>query len=239
MSIEADLRLSDAVVETVNRQIREMRRPSGGDQSEHGAGKFCPSARARPALPHRSRDASAVREFCGVTDEYLAALTSKGEPAGKRKPFVEQDGEKIRCGWKDKATRPTTIATSITRFSRCRTIRRTIRISWRSGASSRAGCSSTSSRASGCVRPIQSGSEPHRPDGGGARCIPQHPEGAEATAVRGGGEGAAHHHAKRGRYRDGRERPGRGRASAQGEWCRHFRRGFCRKARFGCWGFWR
>lgn len=30
-----------------------------------------------------------------VADEYLAALNTKGEPTGKRKPFIERQGEKI------------------------------------------------------------------------------------------------------------------------------------------------
>ena len=52
-SIEADLRLSDAVVNAVDRQVLR------------------------------------------VADEYLAALTGKGEPTRKRKPFFERQGEKI------------------------------------------------------------------------------------------------------------------------------------------------
>ena len=95
LALEADLRLSDAVVEAVNRQIREMRRPSGGDQSEHGAAG---SVRVRERdLRYRVEIEMLPQSgILRVTDEYLAALNSKGEPAGKRKPFVERDGEKIR-----------------------------------------------------------------------------------------------------------------------------------------------
>ena len=94
LSIEADLWLSDAVVDAVNRQIREMRRPSGGDQSEHGANG---SARVRERdLRYRVEIEMLPRSgILRVTDEYLAALNSKGEPTGKRRPFVERNGEKI------------------------------------------------------------------------------------------------------------------------------------------------
>jgi len=30
-----------------------------------------------------------------VADEYLAALTAKGDPTGKRTPFIERKGEKL------------------------------------------------------------------------------------------------------------------------------------------------
>ena len=93
-SIEADLSLSDAIVESVNRQIREIRRPSG----DASAGK-----RDRTATGVRERDLRYRVEVemlprsgvLRVTDEYLAALNRKGEPTGKRKPFIERQGEKI------------------------------------------------------------------------------------------------------------------------------------------------
>lgn len=93
-SIEADLNLSDAVVESVNRQIREMRRPN----SEAGS-------QERSKLPARVRERDLRYRIevemlprsglLRVTDEYLAALNSKGEPTGKRKPFLERQGERI------------------------------------------------------------------------------------------------------------------------------------------------
>lgn len=93
-SIEVDLSLSDAVVESVNRQIREMRRP-------HGEGE----AKERSKLPARVRERELRYRIevemlprsgvLRVADEYLAALNSKGEPTGKRKPFLERQGERI------------------------------------------------------------------------------------------------------------------------------------------------
>ena len=93
-SIEADLCLSDAVVDSVDRQIRAMRQPGG---------RPAPGETVRPPSRVRERNlryrvgiemlpASGVLR---VTDEYLAALNSKGEPTRSRKPFLERQGEKI------------------------------------------------------------------------------------------------------------------------------------------------
>ena len=62
-SIEADLHLSDAIIEAVNRQIREMRRPSGDGQLD-GAGRT--PAHVRERDPHRGRDGAEVGNIaCG------------------------------------------------------------------------------------------------------------------------------------------------------------------------------
>ena len=93
-SIEADLRLSDAVVQSVNRDIREMRRP-GTDGSHGGNGKARSSVRERN-LRYRIEIEMLPRSgILRVADEYLAALNSKGEPTGKRRPFIERQGEKL------------------------------------------------------------------------------------------------------------------------------------------------
>ena len=91
-SIEADLRVSDAIVEVVNRQIREMRRPSGeGRPVEAGT-----TAVRERELRYRIEIEMLPRSgILRVTDEYLAALNSKGHPTGKRRPFIERQGEKI------------------------------------------------------------------------------------------------------------------------------------------------
>lgn len=93
-SIEADLNLSDAVVEAVNRQIREMRRPHG----ETGAGEpnKVPARVRERDLRYRIEVEMLPRSgLLRVTDEYLAALNSKGEPTGNRKPFLERQGDRI------------------------------------------------------------------------------------------------------------------------------------------------
>ncbi len=93
-SLEADLNLSDAVVETVNRQILEMRRPHGEAESKERR-KLPAQVRERD-LRYRIEVEMLPRSgVLRVADEYLAALNSKGEPTGKRKPFVERQGERI------------------------------------------------------------------------------------------------------------------------------------------------
>ena len=84
-SIEADLSLSEAVVDAVNRRIREMRR------------------HVRAPAQVRERDLRYRIEvemlpgsgILRVADEYLAALNRKGQPTGRRKPFLARQGERI------------------------------------------------------------------------------------------------------------------------------------------------
>ena len=93
-SIEVNLSLSDAVVESVNRQIREMRRPHGKVESKERS-KLPARVRER-TLRYRIEVEMLPRSgILRVADEYLAALNSKGEPTGKRKPFLERQGERI------------------------------------------------------------------------------------------------------------------------------------------------
>ena len=92
-SIEADLNLSDAVVEAVNRQILEMRRPHGEGESKE---RKLPARVRERDLRYRIEVEMLPRSgVLRVADEYLAALNSKGEPTGKRKPFLERQGERI------------------------------------------------------------------------------------------------------------------------------------------------
>ena len=93
-SIEADLRLSDAVVDAVDRQIRDMRRPSR-DAAAPDAGKQPARVRERDLRYRIEIEMLPKSGILRVADEYLAALNRKGEPTGKRKPFFERQGEKI------------------------------------------------------------------------------------------------------------------------------------------------
>ena len=93
-SIEADLHLSDAVVEAVNQDIREMRRPSAEGRAGE-TGKALARVRERD-LRYRIEVEMLPRSgILRVADEYLAALNSKGEPTGKRRPFIERQGQKL------------------------------------------------------------------------------------------------------------------------------------------------
>ena len=94
-SIEADLHLSDSVVEAVNREIREIRRPSA-DVQNAGGRKTLARVRERD-LRYRIEIEMLPRSgILRVADEYLAALNSRGEPTGSRRPFIERQGENIR-----------------------------------------------------------------------------------------------------------------------------------------------
>ena len=93
-SIEADLSLSDAVINAVNRQIREMRRPSGENGLKEGEKVLAP-VRERDLRYRIEVEMLPQSGILRVTDEYLAALNVKGEPTGNRKPFIEGQGEKI------------------------------------------------------------------------------------------------------------------------------------------------
>ena len=93
-SFEADLHLSDAVVEAVNRDIREIRRPGTEGQTREG-GKALARVRERD-LRYRIEVEMLPRSgILRVADEYLAALNSKGEPTRKRRPFIERQGQKL------------------------------------------------------------------------------------------------------------------------------------------------
>ena len=93
-SIEADLELSDSLVESVNREIQEMRRPSG-DNRNQGGGNTPGRVRERN-LRYRVEIEMAPRTgVLRVSDEYLAALNARGEPTGSRKPFLEAEEDKL------------------------------------------------------------------------------------------------------------------------------------------------
>lgn len=93
-SMEADFELSNAVVEAVNREIRDMRRPVHGNAEEDPT-KGPAQVRERN-LRYRVEVEMLPRSgLLRVADEYLAALTARGEPTGKRTPFIERKGEKL------------------------------------------------------------------------------------------------------------------------------------------------
>jgi predicted ATPase len=93
-SMEADFELSSAIVDQVNREIRDMRRPSRGNGDDDAA-KGPAQVRERN-LRYRIEVEMLPRSgLLRVADEYLAALTTRGEPTGKRTPFIERKGEKL------------------------------------------------------------------------------------------------------------------------------------------------
>jgi predicted ATPase len=92
-SIEVDVQLGDAVVDAVNHQIREMRRPSGDDNGH--------AARPVTAVRERNLRYRVVVEMdprtglLRIADEYLAALNRRGEPTGQRDPFLSRSGNRL------------------------------------------------------------------------------------------------------------------------------------------------
>lgn len=93
-SIEADLHLSDSVVEAVNRQIRETRRSNGEARSDE-SGKGAAQVRERDLRYRVEIEMFPRSGILRMADEYLAALNTTGEPTKKRKPFIERQGDKI------------------------------------------------------------------------------------------------------------------------------------------------
>ena len=93
-SIEADLQLSDAVVEGMEREIHYMRQLSG-DRTTHAVnGRTMVRERyLRYRIKVEMLPKSGVLR---VADEYLAALTRDGRPSKSRKPFIEHHGDMLR-----------------------------------------------------------------------------------------------------------------------------------------------
>ncbi|WP_028317777.1 AAA family ATPase [Desulfobulbus elongatus] len=94
-SIEVDVRISDAIANAVNRQVNEMRR-SGSQES--GAGREMKPGNAVRERNLRYRIKVEMLPKSGilrVADEYLAALNEKGQPTGKRKPFLSREGNRL------------------------------------------------------------------------------------------------------------------------------------------------
>ncbi|MCO6456852.1 MAG: AAA family ATPase [Pirellulaceae bacterium] len=93
-SIEVDVELSDTIVESVTRQIREMKSGKDGSRGEEGVGDG--SAKPQPGVRERSLRYRIELEILPrtgilrVADEYLAPLNRKGEVNKCRKPFLEQ-----------------------------------------------------------------------------------------------------------------------------------------------------
>ncbi|MGH9846752.1 MAG: AAA family ATPase, partial [Blastocatellia bacterium] len=96
-TIEVDVELSPVVISAVNRQIREMRRVRASDDDDSttngtkqasGDTSFVREKYLRYRITVEIRPKSGLLH---VADEYLAALNEKGQPTGKRKPFLGRE----------------------------------------------------------------------------------------------------------------------------------------------------
>ena len=94
-SIEADVKLSPSVVEAVNRQIREMKRSTVHESKPDKEHKKLPTVREEYLRYRIEVEILPKSGFLRVVDEYLAALTQKGEPTSKRKPFLSREGDRL------------------------------------------------------------------------------------------------------------------------------------------------
>jgi len=95
--IEADVFLSESVIESVNRHIREMKRtvPLEAGKAEEEGGKNLSRVRERNLRYRIEIEILPKSGILRVVDEYLAALNEKGEPTGKRSPFLSREGNRF------------------------------------------------------------------------------------------------------------------------------------------------
>jgi predicted ATPase len=94
-SIQADVRLSPAVVKVVEQQIREMKRPSEeppGERLAPNGSSYIRETYLRYQVEVEILPGSGILR---VTDEFACALNAKGEKTGKRRPFLERVGDRI------------------------------------------------------------------------------------------------------------------------------------------------
>ena len=97
-SVEVDVELSDAIVEGVNRQIREMKRSTPDEDAltvDEAALKKLPTIRERNLRYRIEVEILPKSGILRVANEYLAALGKNGEPTGKRQPFLSKVGKKL------------------------------------------------------------------------------------------------------------------------------------------------
>ena len=93
-SIEVDVQLSPKVVESVNRQIQEVRRMPLAE-GESVSRRSPPTVRAKNLRYRIEIEMLPKLGVLRVADEYLAALNANGELNQKRKPFLEQIDDRL------------------------------------------------------------------------------------------------------------------------------------------------
>ena len=91
--IEVDVEISPAVARAVDRQVREMKRGRAAEEAEgQREQRFVRRKLMRYRLELEILPKSGILR---VADEYLAALTPKGEPTRSPLPFLERVGDKL------------------------------------------------------------------------------------------------------------------------------------------------
>ena len=89
-SMEADVELSNTVVDFVNRQIREMKRTKASPEKAKSATKSQSFVRERHLRYRIEIEILPKLGILRVADEYLASLNKKGDISRKRSPFLEK-----------------------------------------------------------------------------------------------------------------------------------------------------
>jgi predicted ATPase len=95
-AIEVDFTLSDAVVETVNRGVRELK-SALDPKAESSDDEPAPSVIQERNLRYRIAIEMLPRSgILRVSDEYLAALDHNGEPSGACKPYLVRHDDRLQ-----------------------------------------------------------------------------------------------------------------------------------------------
>ena len=106
-SIEVDVQLSQTVIDTVNRQIRDMKRTTSNTSKANEQTSKEPLSVSEKNLRYRIEIEMLPRlGILRVADEYLAALNTNGELSKRRKPFLEQLDNRLHLRMEGQA-RPT------------------------------------------------------------------------------------------------------------------------------------
>ncbi|BAC89430.1 AAA family ATPase [Gloeobacter violaceus] len=92
--IEVDVELSPIVIESVNNQIREMKKRTP-DSPSSSQSKAQASVREKNLRYRIEVEVLPKSGILRVADEYLAALNTKGEPTGKRTAFLERRNDRL------------------------------------------------------------------------------------------------------------------------------------------------
>lgn len=93
--VEVDFTLSDTIVNAVNRQVRELKRPPEAKREQEGKEARQPPVRERFLRYCIEIEMLPRSGILRVADEYLAALNSKGEPTSKCEPFLSHHDDRL------------------------------------------------------------------------------------------------------------------------------------------------
>jgi len=154
-SIEVDIELGDAVIESVERRIEEFQKA----KERHSESATKPKIKERRLRYRVTIEVQPDAGIIHVVDEFLAALNERGDIKQSRNAFIEKmdskSGGRLHLRMEGQA-HPLYFELCPTPFCRCPTIRHTTRISKRFAPRWNVGSSSTSSRANGCAVSVRS-----------------------------------------------------------------------------------